>query len=220
MGFEKEWKLHWLSSGGDLSSWRDGIISECDAAHNALSSVLRPLPLDILITRNNAVISEIGMGGRAFRSNLLEIRLDPENINFEYQIQNGALRRTFVHEAHHCMRMGGPGYGRTLGEALVSEGLSGQFVQHLFNTPPEPWESAFGESFLAENMPQDKLLWLTPYDHAGWFFGAGGRHPRWLGYSLGFWLVGKWLAEHEPTAEEWVAVSARAVIEAAFKQGF
>ncbi len=31
--------------------------------------------------------------------------------------------------------MAGPGYGRTLGEVLVSEGLSGQFTRQLFANP-------------------------------------------------------------------------------------
>ena len=35
----------------------------------------------------------------------------------------------------------GPGYGITLGEALVSEGLSDHFVAEAFpKTPPQPWD--------------------------------------------------------------------------------
>jgi hypothetical protein len=76
------------------------------------------------------------------RESLFSLTLDPDNPNFERSLGDGDLRRTIAHEVHHCMRMAGPGYGWTLGEALVSEGLAGQFVHRLFGSPPEPWECA------------------------------------------------------------------------------
>ncbi len=41
-------------------------------------------------------------------------------------LDDGAFRRTIAHVVHRCLRMAEPGYGRTLGEALVSQGLAGQ----------------------------------------------------------------------------------------------
>ncbi|TXN19224.1 hypothetical protein FV217_22095, partial [Methylobacterium sp. WL9] len=41
-----------------------------------------------------------------------------------------------VHEEGRQAIAAGTGYGWTLGEALVSEGLAGRFVSHLFGTPP------------------------------------------------------------------------------------
>ena len=81
--------------------------------------------------------------------------------------------------------MAGPGYDRTLGEALVSEGLAGHFVQRLFGNPPEPWEHAVGV----------------------------GEYPRWLGYTLGYAIVGKWLGSaREPDVATLVNVPAHTVL--------
>jgi uncharacterized protein YjaZ len=120
-----------------------------------------------------------------------------------------------VHEAHHCMRMAKRGYGRTLGEALVSEGLAGRFVTHLFHSPPEPWERAVDQNTLLAHRPDNRMLAATDYDHNSWFFGAGGQRPRWLGYTLGYEMVGKWLetaGKLENAA--WIDVPAERVLSA------
>ena len=59
---------------------------------------------------------------------MFSMTLDPDNPNFAASLEGGAVHRHIVHEVHHCLRMAGPGYGWTLGEALVSEGLAGQFA--------------------------------------------------------------------------------------------
>ncbi|MES0476805.1 MULTISPECIES: DUF2268 domain-containing putative Zn-dependent protease [Citrobacter freundii complex] len=41
---------------------------------------------------------------------------------------------------HHAARWQGPGYGSTLGEALVSKGLADHFSLELFGGEPELWE--------------------------------------------------------------------------------
>lgn len=91
------------------------------------------------------------------------------------------------------MCMAGPGYGWMLGEALVSEGLAGQFVSRLFNSPSEPWECAVTDEVLEANLPDNATLLGNGHDHRAWFFGFGGRYPRWLGYTLGYRIVGDWL---------------------------
>ena len=105
------------------------------------------------------------------------------------------LERTIVHELHHLLRGRGPGYGTTLGEALVSEGLAGHFVREVYASEPEPWECAVsGEAMLAER--EDALSeWDNAgYDHRSWFFGPS--RPKWLGYSMGYALVGAYLKAH------------------------
>jgi uncharacterized protein YjaZ len=47
----------------------------------------------------------------------------------------------------------------------------------------------------------------------GWFFGAGGRRPRWLGYTLGYRIVGDWLAANpNPDGAAWIGVPAEKVL--------
>ena len=52
------------------------------------------------------------------------------------------------------------------------------------------------------------------YDHSAWFFGTGG-YPRWLGYTLGYLLAGRWRAlEPEANGARLVNVTAAEVIAA------
>lgn len=211
------WRMHWLEASGDLGPWRATIIAEVEAAREAVTTVLPLSPLDILVERlPGAVIPETGTTGQAMRESLFSLTIDPDNLNFERSLRDGDLRRTVAHEVHHCMRMAGPGYGWTLGEALVSEGLAGQFVHHLFGSPPEPWECAVADEVLKANLPDNATLTGTGHDHRAWFFGVGGRYPRWLGYTLGYRIVGDWLeTKAEIDGETWIDVPAHEVLEAA-----
>lgn len=132
-------RLHWLEAEGDLHPWCGQIESEVETVWAAVSSKVGTRPLDILIQRlPGGGIPEISMVGIAHRRKLFSLTLDPDNPHFAPSLNGGALRRQATHEAHHCLRMAGPGYGRTLGEALVSEGLAGQFTRWLFGNAPEP----------------------------------------------------------------------------------
>ena len=211
-----DWRLHWLEAEGGLGSWRERITAEVEAAWEAAARLVPTPPLDILVQRlPGAVIPEIGMVGHAYRKGLFALTLDPDNPHFATSLDEGALRRQITHEAHHCLRMAGPGYGRTLGEALVSEGLAGQFTGRLFGSPPEPWERAVDEAVLRTHLPDAAALTALGYDHNAWFFGAGGQRPRWLGYTLGYRIVGKWLADVAAVdGDTWVNVPAEAVLAA------
>jgi hypothetical protein len=189
-----EWTLHWLEAAGDLQPWRKKIEAETLATRAAVSGLVEPPRLDVLIGRSSVgVIPEIGIGGRAYGKNLFSLTVDPDNPAFQTCLMDGTLRRQVSHEVNHCLRMAGPGYGRTFGEALVSEGLAGHFVRVLFNNPPEPWERAVDRAALLERLPDAEALSATQWDHAAWFFGAlDGQFPRWFGYTLGYELVGAW----------------------------
>src|SRR5690625_1970846 len=96
----------------------------------ALERIERHLPLghiDVVVERNPfAVIPELGVGGFSPSGHLVHVSLDPAHARFGEALEQH-LPRTLAHELHHCARWRGPGYGRTLGEALVSEGLADHF---------------------------------------------------------------------------------------------
>jgi hypothetical protein len=188
-----EWTIHWLEATGDLQPWRQPIATEIEATRGIVSSLVTAPRLDILVERSNRVIPEIGMVGHAYRHSLFSLTVDPDNSHFEPSLRDGTLRRQVAHEVHHCLRHAGPGYGRTLGEAMVSEGLAGHFATRLFNSPPEPWERAVDDIEAWRLFPDRDALASSTYDHNAWFFGVGGRYPRWLGYTLGYMLAGRWL---------------------------
>ena len=214
------WQIHWLEAEGDLRPWCKDITSEIEAAHDAISQLIVPPRLDIIIQRFDGalVIPEIGMVGRAYRKSLFSLTLDPTNEHFNTGVTDGTLRRHVAHEVHHCLRMGGSGYGHTLGEALVSEGLAGRFVARLFGNAPEPWERAIDAATLKTHYPDLATLNSTNFDHGSWFIGKG-EQPRWLGYTLGYEIVGRWLEfVGEVDGHTWANVAADTVLAATWKE--
>jgi hypothetical protein len=199
-----------------LTPWRAQILSEIEATREAVSTLVAVPTLAVELRHApGRVIPEIGMVGYAPSAKHFSLTFDSTNPHFAPSLADGTLRRQVAHEVHHCLRHAGPGYGQSLGEALVSEGLAGQFVNRLYSTPPEPWEKAVAPRDAWRFLPDDKTLGSPMYDHSAWFFGTGG-YPRWLGYTLGYLLAGRWRAlEPEANGERLVNVTAAEIIAAA-----
>ena len=214
------WKMHGLEASGDIQPYKSVIVRAADVACEQLSSVMRIPRLDILIQcLPEGVIPELGFAGRAYNPTLFGLAIDPENPNLTQMLENGSLVRQILHEVHHCLRMRGPGYGWTLGEALVSEGLAGQFVSWLLNTTAEPWERAMALDELQANPAPLTTLQSPHYDHSAWFYGTGD-YRRWYGYTLGYQIVAAWRARNtECSAEKWISVTADEVIAAGLSDG-
>lgn len=210
------WKLHWLEAEGALEDWQDEISSQVKEAENAVASIVQTQAIDVLVAyrREGPVIPELGLCGFAYSPSLFMLACNPINSNFDSSVSNGALKRQVVHEVHHCLRHAGPGYGRTLAEAIISEGLAGRFVEHVLGTPPELWEKAVDPEKLMQYMPDDDVLWSTNYDHPEWFFGTKAL-PRWLGYTMGYEVVGTWLRQAGRLDEkDWINTPAASILAA------
>jgi len=94
----------------------------------------------------------------------------------------------------------GPGYGLTLGDALVSEGLSDHFVAEAFpKTPLQPWDhrtmTARQEAGIWKRARIDLII-PGSYDYADWFLGpkTSTALPHWSGYTFAYRLVSPYLA--------------------------
>jgi Predicted Zn-dependent protease (DUF2268) len=142
-----------------------------------------------------AVIPEIGVGG--FTNPTTGAVFVAIAGNVRRDDLTTWIPATLAHELHHSSRIRtGPGYGWTLGEALVTEGLADHFVAEAFpSTPPQPWDNAFPserESALWRQAERDLNSPESADDHRRWFFGAG-QLPRWAGYTLGYKIVAAYL---------------------------
>jgi len=209
-----EWVQHWLD--GDLAPWRDRVEAEIEKARQRVARLVEPPKIEIIVQQiPENIIPELGVGGYTPGARVLFLALDPGSPHFVESLGNEALQRMVVHEVHHCLRWDGPGYGRTLGEALVSEGLAGRFASILYDSPPEPWECAVAPADAAAHFPDAATLAASDYDHRAWFFGTGGTYPRWLGYTLGYLVAGAWLRSvREVDVERLVNVPAAEVLAA------
>jgi hypothetical protein len=210
-----DWTIDWPVYAPELAPWRGAIERDIEATRQAIGSLSAASLVVEVRLEPTRVIPELGMVGYCHGAGGFTLSIAPRNPNFVPALEQGALCRQVAHEAHHCLRNRGPGYGRTLGEALVSEGLAGHFVHRLYRTPPELWECALAERTALDYLPDSDSLAHTNYNHADWFFGTGGRYPRWLGYTLGYVIVGHWLAKSgEIDGPTLVNVAARDVLAA------
>ena len=184
--------LHFINARKQLAGMEEWLSEKLGVAFAASAKLLPLLDTDVIVRAGNAVIPEKGHLGYAPEKGVVHITIDPENPSLR---TNSAysLERMLAHELHHCARWDGPGYGKTLGEALVSEGLAGHFAQQAFGGEPEPWEQLPASTLLPYFSMAHADWQSAEYDHAAWFFGSSDL-PRWLGYSLGYRLVGQHLA--------------------------
>lgn len=125
---------------------------------------------------------------------------------------------TLAYELDHVARVNrGPGYGSTLLEVMVTEGMADAFATQAFPAAPtHPWAEALSPQQLrklwARAQPRlDELLDLRGYGE--WFSGKA-QLPAWTGYSIGSGIVSSYLARHpEERASDLVTVPADQVLQ-------
>lgn len=170
-------------------------------ARDAIQKIKATIPIqnvDIVIYDNpGGTIPELGIGGYAPSAYLIFVSLDPLFPAFHKTI-NSELERTLAHELHHCMRWNSVGYGETLLEALVSEGLADHFDIEITHKKRQLWDKALTSKQIVFLMPRaEKEYHNTKYNHWEWFFGSKERKiPKWAGYTIGYVLVGNYLKKH------------------------
>lgn len=180
------WNLHLLNARHHLTP----ILSEIRAAaREAVARVSEHADLprfDLVVGAGREVVPEWGLAGHAPAPGLIEVTLSPARLD------PALVLRSLVHQMHHLIRWDGPGYGRSLGEALVSEGLAGHFVLQVLGGQPDPWDAVQPAPGLAR---QASAAWdRLDYDHARWFAGKGDIR-KWAGHGLGHRLVAEYLAQ-------------------------
>lgn len=176
------WQVHFLNARHALT----GIMPEVRAA--VAESVARvtghlDLPDFDLVVQAGDGGADWGIGGISRAPGVVELTLSPGRFAPELVI------RRMVRELHHLARWERPGYGRSLGEVLVSEGLAGHFVALVLGGPPDPWDATVPPSGLAKRA-MTEWAWRD-LDRGLWFEGRGNIR-KWAGYGLAHRLV----AEH------------------------
>ena len=201
------WTLHFLEAEGSLAKWRERLTAEACETHDRIAAHLPDdaimSAVDVVIERvSGRTIPELGLGGHAFRRGCMIITLDPENPNFEASLAAGQFTRTVTHEFHHCLRHAGAGYGTTLGEAIVSEGLADHFDQQINGGSGQIWNHALEGRHWSEILRfAEYEIDDADYNHDKWFYGANGPAdqnpiPRWCGYTIGYHLLERYFAVH------------------------
>ncbi len=207
--------LHLLNAQGKLSRLEDRIFSEFDVSIDRITSLMPVKGIDVVISASSDVIPETGFVGFCPEDDLVYLKIDPNNANLLHGFSE-EFTATLGHELHHCIRRRTVGYGSTLAEALVTEGLACSFETELRLSMNAPFYAvALNENKLQDIWDKAKLeLSSKSYDHIAWFFGCQSRRiPKHAGYSLGYHLVNEYINEVRVPASRLPAVLASEVLD-------
>lgn len=190
-------KLHILNAHGKFTPYQEQIEAVVALSVQHVSELLPISGVDVVFQiEPESVIPEFGIGGYSPSGDRIIISADPDNANFAKSLENEFLT-TLGHELHHCMRWRTVGYGSTLLEALVSEGLACHFETELRPGTIPFYASALEEVAIPTLFAKASQSFSdTNYGHAEWFFGQSDEIPLHAGYTLGFELVSKSIQKH------------------------
>lgn len=186
-------KLHLLESSGRLEKLKSQITKSFEKISYILENVIKLPDIDIVVADNpESAIPETGVGGYAPTANIIYISINPEHPNIESNV-GYEIESTITHEVHHCARWKSIGYGESLLEAIISEGLADHFDIEINGGDPKPWSIAIKGEILEDLIGKGKKEFNnTNYNHSKWFFGSEDVQ-RWAGYSMGYKIVKDYL---------------------------
>lgn len=139
-------------------------------------------------------IPRIGMSGVSPNKRHIYILLDPDHPKLDEAI-NKHIVETIPHEYHHTMRHRTVGFGESLFEALISEGLACHFAMEVCKIDAPEYCVAYSEETIKEWILTAELMWFNKeYDYYDWF--VGRDKPKNIGYAIGFSLVKDYLDKH------------------------
>lgn len=182
----------------ELDAYRNSIT---DLVTDANLSIQSLMPIDNVTIRvfadKNQSIPEIGIGGYNPSKNEVLIYVDTDFPDLEASIA-AELPAMIAHEMHHAKRRRSAGYGNSLLEAVISEGLADHFSMEATNIQTPRWSKAIQGQQLQDFIETASETWNNSnYNHPKWFFGTTAEVPRWTGYSIGFELVKNYLETND-----------------------
>lgn len=187
---------HVLESNRSLAAYKQQILQTTASTIDEICKQLPVSDIDIVYYVNPAaVIPEVAVCGYAPTANTALIAVDPENPAFAGSFAE-EIPATLAHELHHCMRWRGPGYGSTILEALVTEGLARDFENNFRKGPLPKYHGQLSQEKIQEIWSLAKPELTAPqYSHADWLFGSKERGiPEFAGYVIGLHIVKTYLA--------------------------
>ena len=194
------------------------------AALTQVTAILPVAQVDVVVASvsPNFVIPEYGLTGMSHGKGRISISIDPDSPRLDDPQRAARLLGVLAHELHHVVRTRGPGYGGSLGEALVSEGLAQCFEVEAGAPVPFYAVSLDADALARAGERARQEIGALAYDHSAWFFGRRGdpAWPRHAGYALGFAVVEDWLARNDTNAAAAVNVPAAQIMDAWRERGF
>ncbi|RMH11155.1 MAG: hypothetical protein D6701_15425, partial [Gemmatimonadetes bacterium] len=113
--------------GGRLDAHRAQLTGLIEQGFEASQRLLPMAGVRVRVfAQTRGVIPEIGIGGFSPSGDEVHLFVDPDSPRIPGSLEE-ELIPLLAHELHHTRRRRGPGYGATLLEAMVSEGLADHY---------------------------------------------------------------------------------------------
>ena len=192
-------------ANGNLSNEKEMIENAIKMAEEyAFSKLNIDWDIDVLVTnRIPMIIPENGAGGYTFSADFIRINIDDKKVT------ENLISENVVHELCHAARWGkNDEWIKSLCDGLIFEGLAcvleAEFVKDrseksLFIKTTLERTDEKNEKILEELRGQ---LDSNHYDYDTIFFNGNDKLSRWSGYSLGYYLVKKYLEKTGKKIEE------------------
>lgn len=161
--------------------------------------------IDLMITNHMpfVLIPEDGIGGRTYWSDLITICVDEE------KLAKSKMTEMLVHELCHAARWGKNNeWMNTLFDGLINEGIATYFESEFAKNLED--KTVFIKTILERSDEENKKIFeklrdqleSSSYDYEMIFFNGNDEFPCWAGYSLGYYLVKRYLERTGKKIEE------------------
>ena len=201
-------KINILLTGanGNLSDKKEMIEKAVKVAEEyAFQKLKIDWDIDVLVTNrlHDILIPEDGVGGYTRASDFIEFALNQEKAT------ENLISEMLVHELCHAARWGKNNEWMTsLFDRIINEGIATYFEAEFIKNRNE--RTVFIQTILERpDEENEKILDQVrdrldsnEYDYYGIFFTGNNKLSRWSGYSLGYYLVKKYLEKTGKTIEE------------------
>lgn len=152
--------------------------------------------IDFLVTNRlyDIVIPEDGVGGRTRTSDFIEFAINEEKAT------ENLISEMVVHELCHAARWGkNDEWINSLFDGVINEGIATYFEAEFVKDREE--KTLFIKTILGRTDEENEKILeklrnqldSNYYDYDTIFFNGNNEFPRWAGYSLGYYLVKKYL---------------------------
>ncbi len=184
-------------ANGSLSNNKEMIIDAVKAAEGyAFSKLKIDWDIDLLVTNRlyDIIIPEDGVGGRTRTNDFIEFAIDEEKAT------ESLISEMVAHELCHAARWGkNDEWINSLFDGVISEGIATYLEAEFIKDRTE--KTVFIKTILERSDEENEKILeklrsqldLNYYDYDTIFFNGSNELPRWAGYSLGYYLVKKYL---------------------------
>lgn len=161
--------------------------------------------IDLLVTNRlyDIIIPEDGVGGRTRTSDFIEFAINEEKAT------ENLISEMITHELCHAARWGkNDEWANSLFDNIISEGIATYLEAEFVKNRKE--KTVFIKTILERTDKENQKIFeilrsqldSNYYDYNTIFFNGDDDLPRWSGYSLGYYLVKKYLKKTNKKIED------------------